>query len=217
MDDVDSEEMPRVIVEAFLERERGARTLLDELEMLSIEGRHDEVRERVRNMAENDEAVFYTVAFSLSQSRQFFGDVEAQLGVTPADRLRDLADQYQSLTEPFAIVRTEITEDRHNPVTDLQYSVSYHRGVESPIVTYGPLSGDQQLFESRGTPAEVLHLSTDLVAATTDALDVALEGDYSVNTEELSELIDRREELESALSRLRDDLDELRRKPVGDE
>ena len=217
MDDVDGDAMPRAIVEEFLDRERGTRALLDELEKFAVEGRHDEVRERIRGLAENDEAVFYTVAFSLSRSRQDFGDVEAQIGVTPADRLRDLADTYQSLAEPFAIVRTEVSEDRHNPVTDLAYTVTYHRGVESPIVTYRPLSGQRELFESRGTPSEVLHLSTDLVEATTDALDVALEEDYSVNTEELSELIDRREQLESVLSRLRDDLDELRRKPVNDE
>lgn len=217
MDDVDSDEMPGAIVEEFLERERGTRALLDDLEKLSIEGRHDEVRERVRAMADSDEAVFYTVAFSLSRSKQFFGDVEAQMGVTPADRLRDLSETYQSLTEAFAIVRTERSEDRLNPVTDLSYTVTYHRGVESPIVSYSPLSGQRELFESRGTPSEVLHLSSDLVEATTDALDVALEEGYSVNTEELSELIDRREQLESSLSRLRDDLDELRRKPVNDE
>jgi intein/homing endonuclease len=217
MDDVDAEEMPRAIVETFLEREHGVRTLLDELEMLAIEGRHDELRERIRGIAESDEAIFYTVAFSLAGSKQFFGDVEAQLGVTPADRLRDLSETYQSLTEAFAIVRTEITEDRQNPITDLRYSVSYHRGVESPIITHEPLSGDQSLFESRGTPSEVLRLATDLVEATTDGLEVALEDEYSVNTEELSELIDRREELESALSALRDDLDELRRTPVNDE
>jgi hypothetical protein len=217
MDDVDGDAMPRTIVEEFLERERGTRALLDELEKLSIEGRHDELHERVRRLAENDESVFYTVAFSLSRSRQFFGDVEAQIGVTVADRLRDLADTYASLAEPFAIVRTEVSEDRHNPVTDLSYSVTYHRGVESPIIGYQPLSGDKELFESRGTPSEVLHLSADLVAATTDALDVALEEEYSVNTEELSDLIDRREQLESALSNLRDDIDELRRKPITDE
>lgn len=217
MDDVDGDEMPRTIVETFLERERGARRLLDELEMLSIEGNHDEVNDRIRNLADNDESVFYTVAFSLSQSKQFFGDVEAQLGVTPADKLRDLADTYGSLTEAFAIVRTEISENRQNPVTDLSYTVSYHRGIESPIVGYEPRSGERELFESRGTPSEVLHLSADLIAATTDALEVALEEEYSVNTQELSDLIDRREQLESDLSRLRDDIDELRRKPVSED
>jgi ABC-type transporter Mla subunit MlaD len=217
MDDVDGDEMPRTIVEAFLERERGTRRLLDELEMLSIEGNHDEVHERIRNLADNDESVFYTVAFSLSESKQFFGDVEAQLGVTPADTLRDLADTYASLTEAFAIVRTEISENRQNPVTDLSYTVSYHRGIESPIVGYEPRSGERELFESRGTPSEVLHLSADLISATTDALEVALEEEYSVNTQELSDLIDRREQLESDLSRLRDDIDELRRKPVSED
>jgi predicted nuclease with TOPRIM domain len=217
MDDVDGEEMPGAIVEPFLEREEGARALLRELERLAVEGRHDEVRERVRDLAQNNESVFYTVAFSLTNSRQFFGDVEAQLDVTAADRLRDVAETFPSLAEPFNIVRTEIAEDRHNPVTDTSYTVTYHHAVESPMVTYRPRSGDVELYESKGTPSELLGVSTDLAAATTDALDVALENDYSVNTEELSALIDRREELETELSKLRDQLDELRRTPVNDE
>ena len=214
MDDIEGEEMPGAIVEAFLEREEGVRALLEELEKLTIEGRHAEVRERLRNLADSDESVFYTVAFSLTNSRQFFGDVEAQLDVTAADRLRDLAETYPSLAEPFNIVRTERAEDRLNPVTDTNYTVTYHHSVESPMISYSPLSGDQELYESRGTPSEVLRVSTDLAAATTDALDVALENDFSVNTEELSALIDRREELETELSKLRDQLDELRRTPV---
>lgn len=214
MDDVDGEEMPGAIVEAFLEREEGVRALLEELEMMAIESRHEEVRDRIRNLADSDESVFYTVAFSLTNSRQFFGDVEAQLDVTAADRLRDLAETYPALAGPFNIVRTERAEDRLNPVTDTSYTVTYHHNVEAPIITYSPLSGDQQLYESRGTPSEVLRVSTDLAAATTDALDVALENDYSVNTEELSTLIDRREELETELSKLRDQLDELRRTPI---
>jgi hypothetical protein len=216
MDDVDREQIPAAIVEAYLERERGTRALLDELEKVAIEGRHDEVRERIRALAETDEAVFYTVAFSLAEANAFFGDVEAALGVTAADRLRDLAETYSSLAEPFAVVRTEVSEDRKNPVTDTSYSVSYHHGLESPVVTYSPLSGRQELYRSRGTPSELLHLAADLVTASTDALEVAMDNDHSVNTEELSELIDRREDLESALSRLRDDLDDLRRTPIED-
>jgi uncharacterized protein (UPF0335 family) len=50
-----------------------------------------------------------------------------------------------------------------------------------------------------------------------DEVDSAMERDYSVNTEELSALIDRQEELESELNTLRDQIDELRRKPVGSE
>lgn len=210
------EEMPRAIVEGFLERERGARTLLDELEMLVVEGRHDEVHERIRSLAANDEAVFYTVAFSLTNSDHFFGDVEAQLDVTAADRLRDLADTYPALAEPFAMVSREDSEHRMNPVTDTRYSVSYHHALESPVITYAPMSGDRELYESRATPSEVLHLATDLVAAGTDALEVALDAEHSVNTDELGELIDRREELESAMGRLHDDLDELRRTPIDD-
>jgi hypothetical protein len=214
MDDVDRSDIPAAIVEAFLEHERGTRALLDDVEKLAVEGRHGEVRERIRALADTDEAVFYTVAFSLAGADRFFGDVEAQLGGTAADRLRDLAETYPSLAEPFAVVRTEVSEDRKNPVTDTSYSVSYHHGLEAPVVTYSPLSGRLDLYESRGTPSELLHLAADLVTASTDALEVAMENDHSVNTEELSDLIDRREALESQLSRLRYDLFYLCRMPV---
>jgi hypothetical protein len=216
MDDVDRSEIPAAIVEAYLEKERGTRALLDELESLAVEGRETEVHERLRALAEADEAVFYTVAFSLAEADAFFGDVEAALGVTAADRLRDLAETYPTLAEPVAVVRTEVSEDRKNPVTDTSYSVTYHHGLESPVVSYRPLSGRRELYESRGTPSELLHLAADLVTASTDALEVAMDKDHSVNTEELSELIDRREDLETSLSRLRDDLDDLRRTPVED-
>jgi len=216
MDDVDRSEIPAAIVEAYLEKERGSRALLEELEALAVEGRETEVHERLRALAEADEAVFYTVAFSLAEADAFFGDVEAALGVTAADRLRDLAETYPTLAEPVAVVRTEVSEDRKNPVTDTSYSVTYHHGLESPVVSYRPLSGRRELYESRGTPSELLHLAADLVTASTDALEVAMDKDHSVNTEELSELIDRREDLETSLSRLRDDLDDLRRTPVED-
>lgn len=216
MDDLDRADIPAAIVEAYLERERGTTALLDDLEKLAVEGREEEVCERIRALAEADEAVFYTVAFSLAGADTFFGDVEAALGGTVADRLRELAETYPTLAEPFAVVRTEVSENRKNPVTDTSYSVSYHHGLEAPVVTYSPLSGRRALYESRGTPSELLHLAADLVTASTDALEVAMDNDQSVNTEELSELIDRREALESSLSRLRDDLDDLRRTPIED-
>jgi len=55
------------------------------------------------------------------------------------------------------------------------------------------------------------------VQATNDSLEASLQQHHSVNTDELSELIDRHETLESELNALRDHIDELRRKPVGDE
>jgi predicted nuclease with TOPRIM domain len=217
MDDVDRQEMPQVLVEEFLEREEGTRALLDELEKRRLEGDHEAVRERVRNLAENNRSVFYTVALSLTGSKQFYGDVEAQLGVEAADTLRDLGETYPALAEPFAIVRTEQTGDRHNPITELQASTTYLAEEEVPVISYAPRSGELELFRGQGSPEEVLQFASYLVQATTDSLDSALERDYSVTTEELSALIDRQEELESELGRLRDQIDELRRTPVGDE
>jgi predicted nuclease with TOPRIM domain len=217
MDEVDSEEMPRVLVEEFLAREEGARALLDELERLTLEGDHDQVRERIRDLAEENRHVFYAVALSLTGSKQFYGDVEAQLGVEAADVLRDLGETYPTLAEPFGVVRTEQTRDRHNPVTELEATTTYVAEEEVPAVRYTPKSGSVELFTGKGSPEEVLQFASYLVQATTDSLDSAMDRDYSVNTEELSALIDRQEELEGELDRLRDQIDELRRKPVGDE
>jgi hypothetical protein len=217
MDDVDGQEMPGAIVEAFLQRERGTRALLDELERMAIEGEHEAVRDRIREFADSSRSTFFAVALALTNSKHFFGDVEAQLGVGPADKLREIADTYPTLAEPFSIVRMEVASDRRNPMTGMDVTTSYHEEEEVPLIAYTAHSGDVILHESRGSPQEVLQSASYLVQATNDALEAALEKNHSVNTDELSELIDRREQLESELGVLRDRIDELRRKPVGDE
>jgi hypothetical protein len=217
MDDVDRTEMPGALVEEFLRCERGTRALLDELETLAIEGKHDQLRERIRTFAENSEEVFYTVALALTDSKHFFGDVEAQLGVRPADTLRELADTYERLAEPFNIVRMEVSSDRRNPVTTLDVTTAYHAEENVPIVAYTARSGEMDLYDSRGSPQEILQTANYLVQATNDSLEFALSENHSVNTDELSELIDRHERLESELNTLRDHIDALRRKPIGDE
>jgi hypothetical protein len=217
MDDVDSQDMPGALVEEYLERERGTLALLEELEKLSIEGKHEQLRDRVRTFAENDQGVFYTVALSLTGSKHFFGDVESQLGVEPADRLRELAETYPSLAEPFNLVRMEVSSERYNPLTGLDVTTTYYMEEEVPLVSYTAYSGGVDLYEYRGSPQEVLQSASYLVQATNDSLEAALQQDHSVNTDELSELIDRREKLESELNYLHDLIDELRRNPVGDE
>jgi hypothetical protein len=217
MDEVDGGEMPRVLVEELLEREAGTRALLDDLERQTLEGDHEAVRERIRDVADTNQHVFYAVALSLSGSKQFYGDVEAQLGVETADVLRELGETYSALAEPFGVVRTEQTRERHNPVTELEASTTYLAEEEVPAISYTPKSGAVELFAGQGSPEEVLQFASYLVQATTDSLDSALERDYSVNTDDLGSLIDRQEELESELGRLRDRIDELRRTPVGDE
>jgi hypothetical protein len=213
MDDTDGE-MPGAVVEAFLDRERGTRALLDELEQRRLAGEHDEVRERIRAFAEHSRSTFFTVALALTNSKHFFGDVEAQLGVGVADRLRDLAETYPTLAEPFSVVRMEVANDRRNPMTGMDVTTSYHAEEEVPLIAYTAHSGEVVLHESRGSPQEVLQSASYLVQATNDALEAALDEDHSVNTDELSELIDRRERLESELGVLRDRIDELRRNPV---
>jgi hypothetical protein len=213
----DDTELPGALVEEYLDREQGTRALLDELEQLALEGDHEAVRERIRGLAEENAGVFFAVALSLTGSKQFFGDVEAQLDVTAADRLRELPETYPTLVEPFSIVRTEQSHDRYNPVTGLSTTTTYHAEEEVPLIRYGMQSGDVTLVEATESPQEVLQVATYLVQSTTDSLEAAIEQEHSVNTEELSGLIDRREELETELDQLRDLIDELRRRPVGDE
>ncbi|QGN06128.1 hypothetical protein Hrd1104_01660 [Halorhabdus sp. CBA1104] len=213
----DAGELPGMLVEEYLERESGIRTLLDDLERQALEGEHEAVRERIRRLAEQNRGVFFTVALSLTGSAQFFGDVEAQLDVTAADRLRDLAETYPSLAEAFSIVRNEQARDRRNPVTGLETTTSYHAEEALPLIRYTVKSGDVALYEGCESPEEVLEVGTQFVRSTTDALEAAMGDDFSVNTEELSNLIDRREALESELDRLRSQIDELRRRPVGNE
>jgi hypothetical protein len=217
MEDVDSQDMPGALVEEYLQRERGTRALLDELEKLSIEGEDEKLRERVRTFADNNQEVFYTVALALTNSKHFFGDVESQLGIGPADKLRDLADTYPSLAEPFSLVRMEGSNERRNPITGFDITTTYHAEEEVPIVGYTAFSGNVELYDHRGSPQEVLQTASYLVQATNDSLEASLQKNHSVNTDELSELIDRHEKLESELNALRDHIDELRRKPVGNE
>jgi hypothetical protein len=217
MEDVDDQEMPGAIVEEFLRREQGVRTLLDDLERQSLEGDDGAVRRRIREFADNGRNVFFAVALALTNSKHFFGDVEAQLGVGPADRLRELAEMYPTLAEPFSVVRMEVANDRKNPLTGMDVTTSYHAEEEVPLIAYTARSGDVTLYESRGSPQEVLQSASYLVQATNDSLEAALDQNHSVNTDELSELIDRREQLESELGILRDRIDELRQRPVGDE
>lgn len=209
-------EMPKSIVEDFLDQEAGTRAFLDDVQRLAAEGRYESVRERLRRFAENSQGAFFTVALSLGGSAQFFADVEAQMGAEVGDRLRDLEETYGTLSEEFDIVRMEQTQDRHNPVTSMSVSTTYRAEEETPLVEYAPLSGDLTLTESRESPEEVLQVAGFLVQATTDALEVSLENDQQVNTEELSALIDRRDDLESELGKLRDRIDELRRTPVDE-
>jgi len=208
--------MPKALVEDFLDQEAGTRAFLDELQQLAAEGRYAEVRDRLRAFAEHSQGAFFTVALSLRGTAQFFADVEAQMDTEVGDKLRDLEETYGTLADEFSIVRNEQTQDRLNPVTSLSASTTYEAEEEVPLVEYTLLSGEKELFDSRESPEEVLQAAHFLVQSTTDALDAAMEDNLTVNTEELSALIDRREELESELSRLRNQIDELRRTPVDD-
>jgi hypothetical protein len=213
----DSQDMPGALVEAYFQHERGTVALLDDLEKLALEGRGEELRERVRAFAEESREVFFAVALALSGSEEFYDDVESQLDGEAVEALEDLAETYGLLAEPFKLVRMEVSNDRQNPVTSIDVTTAYSLDEEVPIIDYTAHSGGLTLYEHRGTPQEVLQSAGYLVQATNDSLEAALDQDRSVNTDELSGLIDSREKLESELSTLRDHIDQLRRHPITDE
>lgn len=213
MDDLAREDVPGALAEAFRERQRGIEALLEELDALAARGEEATVRERIRDFARTDEPAFYAVAFALASATEFFGDVEAELGVQAADALRDLGDSHPRLEEPFGLVRLEVANDRHNPVTDVDVTTGYLAEEQVPLVEYTLYSGRVALYDGRGSPQELLRAAGLLVGAGNDALEAAVAEDRPVTTDELSELIDRREELESELGLLRDRIDELRRSP----
>lgn len=210
MDDVSGQ-----MATAVLDREATVRDLLADLDRRRLTGAAEAVRADVRALARTDREVFLALTLTLSGSQQFFGDVEAALDVTAADSLRDLEDTYGSLAEPFAVVRSEVLDGRHNPVTAIDTTITYDADAERPIVEYGLTSGSVEGFRARESPAELLQVVEGLLGATTDALEAT--GDRSLSTEELGGLIDRREAIESELDRLRDRIDTLRQQPPGDQ
>jgi len=210
MDDVSGQ-----MATAVLDREATVRALLAELDRRRLTGDAAAVRADVRGLARTDRELFLALTLTLSGSQQFYGDVEATLDVSAADRLRDLEASFGALADPFAVVRSEVLDGRHNPVTAIDTTITYDADAERPIVEYGLTSGSVEGFRARESPAELLTVVEGLLGATTDALEAT--GDRTLSTEELGGLIDRREAIESELDRLRDRIDALRQQPPGDQ
>lgn len=123
---------------------------------MAARGEHGTVRERIREVAAADREAFFAIAFALAGAEQFYGDVEAQLGVEPADALRELGADYPRLAGEFGIVRLEVATDRYNPVMDVDVTTAYLAEEAVPIVEYTLSSGEVDLYEARGSPKEVL-------------------------------------------------------------
>jgi len=214
-DDGESEvEPPRTFVEPFLNRERAARDALDELAADLLVGETESVRERLREMAHTDHDTFLTLCLCCNGNDQFFADVAEQFDEDTADRLRRLGESHDRLADPFRIVRDEVDRGRENPVTSVGFSGAYREREQVPLVRYQLYSGGVELLESRESPDELLQVASFLVGATAETLENAVEHEDTVNTEELSDLLDRRGDLERRLGELEDTLDDLRTQPV---
>jgi hypothetical protein len=201
-------------VEPFLDRERAARDVLDDLAADLLVGEAEAVRERLRELARADHDSFITLCLCCNGNEQFFADVAEQFDEGTADRLRRLGERYESLADEFRVVRDEVDMGRENPVTRVDFSAAYREHEAVPLVRYHLYSGAVELLESRESPDELLQVASFLVGATAETLENAIEHGDTVNTEELSDLLDRRDDLERRLVDLEDTLDELRTQPV---
>lgn len=215
-DDQAESEPPRTFVEPFLAREQAARDVLDELEADLLVGEAESVRERVHEMAHTDHDTFLTLCLCCNGNDQFFADVAEQFDEETADRLRRLGESHDRLARTFRIVRDEVDMGRENPVTGVNYSGAYREREQVPLIRYQLYSGSVELLESRESPDELLQVASFLVGATAETLENAVEHEDTVNTEELSDLLDRRDDLETRLGELEDTLDDLRTQPVED-
>jgi hypothetical protein len=205
---------PVDLARAYQEYEQGAQALLDDLERERLEGNDESVRERVREFAETEQKVFLALALALDDTEGFFSEVESHVGRDVAGEFETIRDDYALLAETFKLVRLEVTKERQNPITSIDVRTAYSTEQEAPLVGYTVSSGHVDLHEYRGTTQETLQSAGYFVQAANDALAATLEEDRPVNTDELSELIDRHEKLEAELNTLYDHIDELRRKPV---
>jgi hypothetical protein len=205
---------PVDLARAYREYEEGAQTLLEDLEQGRLEGNHESVRERVREFAGTEQEVFLCLALALNDTEGFFREVASELGRDVAAEFREIRDTYPSLAETFKLVRMEVTRERKNPITGIDVRTAYSAEQEVPLVGYTVSSGNVDLHEYRGTTQETLQSAGYFVQAANDALAATLAEDRPVNTDELSELIDRHEKLEAELNTLYDHIDELRRMPV---
>jgi hypothetical protein len=107
----------------------------------------------------------------------------------------------RSFVEPFL--------DRERAARDVLDDPAAYREREAvPLVRYHRYSGAVELLESRESPDELLQVASFLVGVTAETLENAIGNGDTVNTEELSDLLDRRDDLE-------DTPDELRTQPVG--
>jgi hypothetical protein len=208
-------EPPRTFVEPFLDRERATRDVLEELEADLLVGEAEHVRERLRELAHTDHDTFLTLCLCCNGNDQFFADVAEQFDDDTADRLRRLGESHEQLARPLRIVRDEVDMGRENPVTGVNFSGAYREREQVPLIRYQLYSGGVELLESRESPDELLQVAAFLVGATAETLENAVEHEDTVNTEELSDLLDRRDDLERRLGELEDTLDDLRTQPVG--
>jgi hypothetical protein len=206
-DDTDTTDAdpPRRWVEAFSDSEREVRSVLDDVREAHLLGEYDEVRERLRSLAEAEAGIFRLVAFAVLDAEEFYDDLATQYGDSespPTEELRALGAEYDRLADEIELVFAERVSGLQNPMPTLRCGFGYSNSTNLPRLDYDLYSGDVALCEFVHPPSQSLMLARNIVASTGELLRRVEENDDTIAEAE-------RERLAVACRALREDVAEV--------
>lgn len=206
-------EPPRRWVEAFSDSEREVRSVLDDVREAHLLGEYDDVRERLRALAEAEIGIFQLVALAVLDVEEFYDDLDAQYGddeSPPTEALRALGSEYDRLADEIELVFTERVNGLQNPMPTLKCGFGYSNSANLPRLDYDLYSGDVALCEFVHPPSQSLMLARSIVASTSELLRRVEENDDPIAEAE-------RERLAAACRSLREDVAEVDEFVAADE
>ena len=183
MADSTDAEPPRRWVEAFSDSEREVRSVLDDVREAHLLGEYDDVRERLRALAEAETGIFHLVALAVLDAEGFYDDLDAQYGdeeSPPVEELRALGTEYGRLADDLELVFTERVNGLQNPMPTLKCGFGYSNSTNLPRLDYDLYSGDVALCEFVHPPSQSLMLARSIVASTGELLRRVEENDDTI-------------------------------------
>ncbi|WP_338739337.1 hypothetical protein [Haloplanus salilacus] len=205
MSDSTDADPPRRWVEAFYDSEREVRSVLDDVREAHLLGEYDEVRDRLRALAEAETGIFQLVALTVLDLEGFYDDLDDQYDdgeSPPTEELRALGDEYGRLADDLELVFTERVNGLQNPMPALKCGFGYSNSTNLPRLDYDLYSGDVALCEFVHPPSQSLRLARSIVASTGELLRRVEENDDTIAEAE-------RERLAAVCRSLREDVAEV--------
>ncbi|GGM37242.1 hypothetical protein [Haloarcula argentinensis] len=208
MNDIDPEsgnssnEIPAIWVNDYIEVEGTIHDLLDDILRAQVSADSNNVKEMIRSLYKNRHGAFQTVLLSLGGNPQFFDDVEEQLGTETKDKLTDIRGRYSSLEDDFRIIQQEENNGRINPIKSYSTYGNYEYNSDIPLVGLQLKSGSFAFPTIEDRPHRMIQLAVAAIDATNDVFEYTLDEEHNLPEDEI-------EDINSALSELNDQLEEL--------